>query len=310
MKRIVAFFIILSTFSCNKENSPTPDNSIGQNVSELVQPVQTDPNYSSTDKSHYVIRNTKTHLNKLLLFIGGSYSTPKDYNYICEHAASIGLDVVSLSYPNNVATAPLGTSTDEFIFDNYRDELCFGNQVSNVVTVDVLNSISTRITKLLIYLKTTHPDQNWAQYLTTSNTLIWNKIIVAGHSQGSGHACYLGKKNLVERVLMFSGPNDYSTNFSSPANWLFQSGQTPINKHFSLLHTHDELVPFGNQVANLKALGLLTAIESPTLVDNLSSPYSNAHAMSLNIVAISFHSSTIGGNAKLPNVWTYMFTTP
>jgi hypothetical protein len=155
----------------------------------------------------------------------------------------------------------------------------------------------------------TYPDQNWGQYLTTTNTLQWGKIIVAGHSQGSGHACYLGKKNLVDRVVMFSGPNDYSTYFSTAANWLSLSGQTPLTKQFSLLHTKDEIVPFSNQVANLKGLGLLEADQNPTLADNLTTPYSNARSLSLNIPAISNHSSTIGGNAILPNIWTYLLTT-
>jgi hypothetical protein len=305
-KNLLFALWITSLMSCKNDNL-TPDKA--DNVVVLVQPLQTDGNYSSADKNHYVVRNNKTHLNKLLLFIGGSYSNPPDYHFVSDHGATIGLDVINLSYPNDVATAPLGTSSDKFIFDNYREELCFGAQVSNEVSVDVLNCITTRTIKLLQYLSKTYPDQNWGQYLTTTNTLQWSKIIVSGHSQGSGHACFLGKKNLVDRVVMFAGPNDYSTFFSAPANWLTISGQTSLTKYFSLLHTQDEIVPFSNQVANLRGLGLLTAGQNPTLVDNLTTPYSNAHSLSLNIPAISNHASPIGGNAKLPSIWTYMFTT-
>jgi hypothetical protein len=312
MKNIFLLISFLSIISCSKNETTEPiipDNTTGQNISVLIQPNQTDVGYSSTEESHYVVRNTKTHLNKLLLFIGGSYSIPKNYNLVADHGATIGLDVISLSYPNNVATAPLGTSSDQLIFDNYRDELCFGNQVSNEVTVDLLNCINTRATKLVLFLKNTYPDQNWGQYLTATNILQWDKIIVSGHSQGSGHACYLGKKRLVDRVVMFSGPNDYSSYFNSAGNWLTINGLTPLSKQFSLLHTQDEIVPFNNQVANLRGLGLLTATENPLLVDNLIAPYSNAHSMSLNVSALSFHNSTVGGNSKLPNIWTYMFTT-
>jgi hypothetical protein len=298
--------LLLVQFSCGDKS--TTDTTPAQNSSTLVTPKQTDANYSSSDLEHYVVRNNKTHLNKLLLFIGGSFSVPKDYNLICDQAATFGLDVISLSYPNDVAAASLGTSTDLLIFDKYRDEICFGNAVSNVVSVDVLNSINIRATKLVLYLKSNFPNENWGQYLNSSNTLQWDKIIVSGHSQGSGHACYLAKKNSVERVVMLSGPNDYSTNFSAPGNWLTVSGLTPITKHFALLHTKDEIVPFDYQVANLKGLGLLTAAQSPTLVDNLASPYNNAKALSLNIPANSYHSSSVGANAILPNVWKYMFT--
>jgi hypothetical protein len=296
--------------SCKETAITTTDNVVAQNVSVLVPPNQVDVNYPATDESHYVVRNTKTHLNKLFLFIGGSFSIPKNYNLVCDHAATIGLDVISLSYPNNVAAAPLGSSSDLFIFDNYRDEVCFGNPVSNVVSVDILNSIVTRATKLLNYLKNVYPDQNWGQYLTASNTIQWSKVIVAGHSQGSGHACYLGKKNLVDRVVMFSGPNDYSSFYNAAANWLTQSGQTPLSKQYVLLHTQDEIVPYSNQLVNLRGLGLLAAAQNPLLADNLAAPYSGAHALSLNIAAISNHNSTIGANSILPAIWTYMFATP
>ncbi len=312
MKNIFLLISFLLIISCSKNVNAEPiisANPVGENISVLIQPNQTDANYASTNQSHYVIRNTKTHLNKLLLFIGGSYSVPKDYNYVCDYGATIGLDVISLSYPNDVAAFSMSNSTDINGFNDFRDEICFGNQISSVVDVNVLNCITTRATKLLIYLKNTYPNENWGQYLTASNTVLWNKVIVSGHSQGSGHACYIAKRFLTDRVVMFSGPNDYSTNFNSPANWLSQSGLTPLSKHYSLLHTQDEIVPFNYQVANLRGLGLLTATENPVLVDNLTAPYSNAHSMSLNISALSFHNSTVGQNSKLPNIWTYMFTT-
>jgi hypothetical protein len=113
----------------------------------------------------------------------------------------------------------------------------------------------------------------------------------------------------VDRVVMFSGPNDYSTFFNTPGNWLKQNGTTPVSKQFALIHTQDEIVPFSYQVANLKGLGLLPASQTPVLADNLTAPYSNAHLLSLNIPALSNHSSTIGANSKLPNIWTYLFTT-
>jgi hypothetical protein len=310
MMNIKIYFIAICLFcSCKKNDNPA-DNTVAQNISVLVTPKQTDNNYASTDESHYVVRNTKTHLNKLLLFIGGSYSVPKDYNFICDHGATIGLDVISLSYPNGVAAFSMSNSSDPNGFNNFRDEICFGNPVSTIVDVNVLNCITTRATKLLLFLKNTYPDQNWGQYLTATNTILWSKVIVSGHSQGSGHACYLAKAFLTDRVVMFSGPNDFSTYFNSPANWLSQTGLTPLNKYYSLLHTQDEIVPFAYQVANTRALGLLSATQSPLLADNLPSPYSNSHSLSLNIPAISYHSSTVGQNPILPNIWTYFFTTP
>ena len=297
--------LVLIAFSCNKDDSATE---APQNVSTLVQPMLIDTNYASNEENHYVVRNDQTHLNKLLVFVGGSFSVPKNYNLVCDHAATLGLDVISVSYLNGVAAAPLGTSSDVFIFDNYREEVCFGNPVSDAVEVDALNSINTRVVKLLQYLEATYADQNWGQYLTSSNTLQWDKVIVSGHSQGAGHAGYLGKKNAVDRVVMFSGPNDYSSFYESPANWLTQPGKTSLDQQFSLLHTQDQLVSFDDQVKVLRGLGLLSAADNPVLVDDITAPYGNAHCLSLNIAALSNHNSTVGGNKLLPDVWTYLFS--
>lgn len=299
-----AILFIVFNSSCK-----TNENLISEKIkSVLVEPSKTDSNYSATEQSHFVVTNSDVHINKLLLFIGGSYSIPKDYKLFCNHAATIGLDVISLSYPNDVATAPLGASSDMYIFDNYREELSFGNPVSNEVNINLLNSIVTRATKLVLFLADNYPDQNWRQYLNLDNSLKWENIIVAGHSQGSGHACYLGKKKVVSRVVMFSGPNDYSTYYSAPANWLTQAGKTPLTSYFALLHTKDEIVSFDFQIANLRALGLLSSAQSPLIADNLVSPYQNTHSLSLGIPAISYHSSTVGGNAILPSIWTYLLT--
>lgn len=303
--RVLCFVLLIFAVACKKDD-PAPV--VEDTFKVQVHPNKTDVNYSSPDKNHYVVRNSKKSINKLLLFIGGSYSNPADYYLVSDHAATLGLDVINLSYLNDIAAAPLGSSADRLIFDNYREELCFGTAVSNVVSVDALNSIVMRAINLIIYLNKTYPDQNWGQYLTSANTLQWSKIIVTGHSQGAGHACYLAKKNLVDRLVMFSGPNDYHGYFSAAANWLSQSGKTPVSKQYVLLHTQDEIVPFNNQIANITALGLLAAGQNTTLADKLTTPYANSHALAISITALSNHSSTIGGNAILPAIWTYLFT--
>jgi hypothetical protein len=243
----------------------------------------------------------------LVLFLGGSFSSPDDYSLFCQYPATLGFDVISLKYLNDIAAFPSGTSADSLSFNKYRQELCFGTPVSPLVVVDTLNSIYTRTLKLVQYLALTYPLQNWGQYLATPTTLDWSKIVVSGHSQGSGHACYLGKYFPVERVIMFSGPNDYSTFYNRPANWLRQSGTTPTIKHFSFLHIQDEIVPFDFQFNNINALGMLQS-DDTTLVDGLSNPFLNSHCLYTNIPAFSFHSSTIGGNPTLPSVWNYMLT--
>ena len=242
---------------------------------------------------------------------GTNSSSSTDYNALRIHSANLGFDFINLSYPNDVAAASLANSSDSLVFNKYRQELCFGTPVSNDVAVDTLNSIYTRTLKLIQFLDQTYPTENWGQYLSTPNALDWSKIIVGGHSQGSGHAAYLAKQFLVDRVLLFSGPNDYSNTFSTSANWLRQAGNTSSTRHFAYLSLNDEIVSFSKQFANISGLGLLVN-DDTTHVDNTSSPYGTSKCLyttqSPGIVILN-HNVPIKLSTINQEVWTYMLTT-
>ncbi|MFT5822725.1 MAG: hypothetical protein ACI8ZM_003982 [Crocinitomix sp.] len=305
MNKIIGILsLVLIVFaSCEKEDPPPVVEELARYT---VAPSATDNGYETGEKEHLIFYNNETNVNKLLLLIGGSYSNPETYETFCKHAAKLGCHVISISYPNNVAAASLKESDDLYAFDNYRDELCFGNPVSDAVDVNELNSVVTRSTKLLMHLVAQYPAQNWGQYLIDGNAPNWSKIMVAGHSQGSGHACYIAKTNVVNRVLMFSGPNDYSTHFEAPGNWLSNSGVTPAASQYAFLHANDEVVPYEYQLANIRAIGVLAAADTTTLMNDLSGTYDNKNAYHTTITALTEHGSTLGGNWRLPNFWTYL----
>jgi len=275
-----------------------------------VKPILTDINYAAVQDSNLIVRNTTTNINKLFLFIGGTGSNTQQYQTISNFAGNLGYDVINLSYPNTVAAASLGSSSDSMVFNKYRQEVCYGTPLSPDVTVDTLNSIYTRTVKLINYLNTTYPTQNWNQYLINPTTLDWSKIVVGGHSQGGGHACYFAKFNNVQRVLMFSSPNDYSNYFSNSANWLRTAGVSAMNKHFAYLSLLDEIMPFNKQLNNLQGLGLYPLYDT-TYVDNASSPYSNSHCLYTTQtpgLAILYHNTTTKFSLINNLVWTYMLT--
>lgn len=301
MKIILAIVLLVSANVCNSQINTF-----------FVQPNETDINYVAGQDSSLVVRNTSINLNKLFLFIGGTGSHSSQYQTISNFAGNLGFDVINLSYPNTVAAASLGTSSDSLIFNKYRQEICFGTPVSSDVTVDTLNSIYTRTVKLISYLDVTYPTQNWGQYLVDPTTPDWSKIIVGGHSQGSGHACYLGKSNAVERVLMFAGPNDYSTYYSNSANWLRTPGVTSMNRHYTYLSLLDEVVPFERQLTNQEGLGVYPLYDT-TYVDDSSSSFSNSHSLYTTQspgIAILYHNTPIKFSFINNDVWTYMLTSP
>lgn len=284
---------------------------VGQIELSLVDPISTDSNYASDEAPHFIVRNTASNNNRLFLFLGGTDSDPNSYFRIAEFAGNLGFDVISLSYPNTVPAASLSNVNNELVFDNFREEICYGTESSIFVTVNTLNSINSRIINLLNYLNTTFPAQNWVQYLINSTTIDWSKIAVAGHSQGAGHACYFGKFETTERVLMFSGPNDFSDFFNEPANWLGITGSTPLEKHFAYLSLLDEIIPFDKQLSNITNLGLFPLYDS-LQVDVSNVPFDNSRCLYTTQnpgIALLHHNSPVRFSLKNNEVWEYMLTT-
>jgi hypothetical protein len=298
--------------------------SFGQLSTFYVQPWQTDNAYPASADSNYVAINTSvTSINKLLFYIGGTNSSPKRTTLFLNLAANLGYHVISLTYPNAtpIQTA-CGSSSDVNCYTNFRQEACYGTPVSSAISIDTLNSLHTRAVKLIQYLNTTYPTQNWGQFVL-GNSLDWSKMVTSGHSQGAGHALYFANINNIDRCIMFSGANDFSNFYNAPPNWISGSFSTAKNRIFSFLHLQDDGVPYSSQIQVTQALGLWTGGDDSTLVDNLNIPYNNSHLLYTNetpqsMLITPYHNSTVIdmwtpldnlNNPKFTNVWTYLLTT-
>lgn len=273
-----------------------------------VNPILTDANYEAVQDSHMVVVHENTSQNKLFLFIGGSWSNTKTYKGLAEHAADEGYDVLNLSYINNTPAAAFETDMSLDAFTNFRQELCYGTPVADL-DIDSLNSIYTRATRLLVYLNSTYPTQSWDQYLLSDTELDWEKIAVGGHSQGAGHAAFLAKRHIVERVLMFAGPNDYSEYHSAPATWLTDPGLTPLSRHFSFLHAEDNVVDYSYQFSNIQGLGLYPLYDTVNVETN-SPPYNNTRSLIMRRTGglVGNHSKMIIISNANRTVWSYMLS--
>ncbi len=297
-------------------------NSYAQADSVQVPTQKTDAGYNSGEANHMVIHNPSTNLNKLFLFIPGTSATPSNYYNVCLFAGNLGYDVISLSYLNSVGTATLATSTDSLAFGKYRQEICFGSPVSDDIVVDTLNSITTRTLKLINYLDTAYPSQNWNQYLVDSTTINWSKVAVAGHSQGGGHAYYLAKKHLVDRTIAFSSPNDYSSHYNRPALWLSDNSNTPSISYYAYLNIFEDLdqavVNFANQLESVSKVGIFPRFDTVN-VDNNAYPYNGTRCLytaqqpsgsgSTFIARYGFHNSTVIDSTTInKSAWTHLLT--
>lgn len=196
----------------------------------------TDPAISD-GAPHIVFSPQTTHNGRLLVFFPGTGARPDHYTMLAERAANLGYAVVNLSYVNDIAVNFICSfsgpgSDDGDCHEKVRTEVLSGSNASPFVHVDRANSIENRLAALLTYLKANDSSVDWGQFLL-SGTIEWSKIAAAGHSQGGGHAAFIGKRTRVDRALLFSS--------TEPASWTEKSSVTPPEQYFAFAHEHETL---------------------------------------------------------------------
>jgi hypothetical protein len=243
-----------------------------------IAPAATSPQITTNLSSHFAINPAPavTPRGRLFVMLPGTGAVPAFYQQILRVGAARGYHTIGLTYPNDMAIElTCGGSPSGDCTALARREIITGADVSPLVAVNSANSINGRLTALLTYLQAQYPGDGWGQFLV-GGTPDWSRISVGGHSQGSGHAAYMGKLVALDRVAMFSGPGD---NFAGAvAPWLSQPGPTPAARHYGFTHSGDTLVPYPLALATWNALGL-GASGPPTNIDGALAPYANSHQL-------------------------------
>ncbi|NGY05124.1 BPSS1187 family protein [Solimonas terrae] len=311
-----------------------------------VQPADTGAGISrvySQNAKHYVLQPDKAgRKNVLVIFLGGSGSTPSDYSTFAEYAASLGYGVLDLQYPNGLAVGTTCMLSDA-CFTNLRGETSFGARVayapgmasfnSTATLVDADNSIVSRVVNLIDYLahNASLDRAYWAQFLTANANSPystsgsgkaypnWSKIVIAGHSQGGGDAAFIAMhlpaSTPARRVVLFSAPNDSIGGGS--ASWIAGPSATPPAKFWGM-HAQDEGT-YGQYVSlnwlNLGGLG----VGGPNSLEILLGDFGIAaltHRLVLNSAGSSLtqHDSTAANDpyGRYPEdrvkAWAYLLT--
>ena len=280
--------------------------------------VVTDPNITGDIARHHAFYNPLcTPKNKLLLYMVGTINHPANDLYFTKLAANNGYHVISIVYENNTsAKSACFTENDTTCYENFHKEVIFGTPVSNAVNVDSSHSIYNRSIKLLQYLNSNYPSENWGQFYN-GNNINWTSVITAGHSQGSGHATYLGHIYPVHRVLMFSGPNEYMDNYNRIAPWFATNNVTSAANYFGFGNIYDE-ISFDHQIQVWEKIGLNTFGDSINVMTN-NCPYNNRKMLYTDSIANGSitpnHNSTMvdnytpkngNGSPVYEEAWKYM----
>lgn len=271
-----------------------------QRTSFFVAPQITDSQIDRNLQNHYAAINpTATAKNQLFLFFPGTGGTPFFQQEVINTAADAGFHAISLNHPNDESVNELCNgvgNADIDCFSKVRLEIKDGGDRSNLVNVTRPNSIENRLIKLLIYLRTQRPADNWGQFLLDDQTINWTRIVVSGHSQGGGHAGIIARYHPVLRVVMFAAM-DFSIAASAPAKWIKEPNSTPNasapDKFWGFSHRRDEEVNFlllNNTVWS--AYGM-PAFGAGVNVDNALPPYNNTHSLTSNSECANFHGCVV-----------------
>jgi len=239
--------------------------------------------------------------HQLILMIQGTGGSATDMRIMDSIFAGWGYHVVSIDYKNNVISTICEHSKNKRCSYQFRKEIITGKPLSPKTEVDSVNSILNRFTTFINYLAHHDASGHWGQFLK-GEKMLWNKVIVAGHSQGAGHAAMLGKMFKLHRALIFSGPQDYLIDLKMPSPWLSRKSATPENRFYAFLHKED---PFNvnYQIANCSEL--MQHVPHDTLMVHAGKPIKGkSHILVANIDTQHPHGSTL--SPVFINVWKYM----
>jgi hypothetical protein len=265
--RFVVFIliVILLLVRCSKPHDIIPatdgdsieTHPVGKYIEYEITPTITDPDIKETGNKHYAYLDTRiANKNTLLIFLGGTGSSPAQYHLFCRMASSLGYHVINIDYLNTIPGTVCRGSDDSECYSNYHHEMWFGVNVSDKLNVSKSNSLENRIVKLLTYLQTTHPEESWSKYIT-SGLPDYRNIVVTGHSQGGGHVTFIAFKAEVKKVISFSAPNDFLPDEDHSATWLRNTPVTHIQNFYVLNHSGDEIVSPAEQYQIVSEIGLL-----------------------------------------------------
>jgi hypothetical protein len=286
----------------------------------VVNPATTDPAITTFTNVHtHCYDRGGVDSGTLMVFLPGTGGIPFVYQEIVREAARLGQHAIGLTYVNATAVNTLcGLATSGACHEQVRREILEGSDSSTLIDVSRTDSIEHRLIQLLLHLNTQYPLQKWGQYLENGTNLVWEKIIVAGHSQGGGHAGYIAKQRPVRRAVLFAAM-DWWVLGNRPADWVAAPGLTPPEGFFGFGHYDDASVASNKLVRFWEDLGL-PAFAPEHLVDHSTPAYDGSHMLMTDIepADTNYHGVMItdlslpftNGAPVFASTWRYLLAGP
>ncbi len=268
------YFLTAAALENNPPKSPTL-------VEYVIPSVATDRNIAEPKGPHYVTVDSAVQpQGRLLVFLPGTNGSPLSNRLIAQQAAALGYHAIGLAYPNSTAVTSAkgcGFIRNPDCAENFRLEIADGTDRSNRVTITAADSIQNRLLQVLRYLALQYPEQGWSTFLGNGE-IRWSQVVLAGHSQGGGHAAIIAKNRRLAGAVLFAPELDHIRIFNDFAPWLAEDSLTPIESYFTFQHINDPIFPFPKQLDAFALLGL-DNFGPPVNVDQAAPPYGNSRQL-------------------------------
>ncbi len=276
-------------------------------------------NFTFTDKSGKVMDLEHATVDTRVISRGKLVIWLMDFSPgLFERVTGYGMHCIQVHYANRWPSV-LG---EQMLYSGkfwgaIRLEAATGEDFSPLVKIPKPDCIMERSLQFVKWLARENPPGKWEQFLTADgNGLRWDKVILCGISHGSTTAARFALHQKVDRVVMFSGPRDYTD------TWQSLPSATPSNRFFGFSHVLDLGWTEGHYQRSWQMLGLEKY--GPLVnVDKASPPYGNTRRLitdcNVDNNPSRAHTAVIPGGTACKdsegrfiheNVWLYLFTHP
>lgn len=126
------------------------------------------------------------------------------------------------------------------------------------------------------------------------NAILWNKLIVCGHSQGAGMAAMLAKTRVTDRCVMFTDM-DWWVAGNRFYNWISATTQTTVDRWCFLAHERDQPLGFTAMQACAVALDVSRYGASVKAESSTSASFGGRHFLSTNLEPAPAQSASYHG---------------
>jgi dienelactone hydrolase len=264
LKRIA--LVVLA--ACTRAPQIAPSNSarIASGVlvpSELDKDVAPVTTASGGDARHYYCTPTTTAgwNGQLVIYIVGAREDPGLAHAFADRACTRGYAAIAPAYRNERPIRGM-CGDDARCYGPVRHEIVFGDDAAKQIVVDQPNAMLHRIDTIASHLATAFPAV-WAPLRERLRERDFSRVVLAGFSQGSGHALILAHDFEFTRVIQMSGVLDRigsGTEAHAPVTWISTwtatQPKTPGTRLFALNHADDPFTRPAELAANYAALGL------------------------------------------------------